>query len=258
MYLGFNWYNHPLLSNIYWVYCRLSLSSFLHHFYIHCSSPPPHHTCLTTYRALGYCGLFPKPELQKQVTQMLSFMPGCELQHRTEPVPRSTKVILLHTQYSLLLHNHSFTNKDQNSSSSLLEHWDYRSTRFLTSSSYLGKMPFQVTERLKRTGPSGPTRPSLCCSRATQIRCPGCVQAASEDLQRRPHTQPLGTCASAPAHTQHRVLLGFRGNLLCASSWPLPFVTPLGVSGKSLVLSYVHPLGRYLYTLMSSSCTYSS
>lgn len=122
MYLGFNWYNHPLLSNIYWVYCCLSLSSFLHHFYIHCSSPPPHHTCLTTYRALGYCGLFPKPELEMQVTQMLSFMPGCELQHQTEPVPRSTKVILLHTQYSLLLHNHSFTNKDQNSSSSLLEH----------------------------------------------------------------------------------------------------------------------------------------
>jgi len=177
MYLGFNWYNHPLLSNIYWVYCRLSLSSFLHHFYIHCSSPPPHHTCLTTYRALGYCGLFPKPELEMQVTQMLSFMPGCELQHRTEPVPRSTKVILLHTQYSLLLHNHSFTNKDQNSSSSLLEHWDYRSTRFLTSSSYLGKMPFQVTERLRRTGPSGPTRPSLCSSRDTQNRmrrpCPG-------------------------------------------------------------------------------------
>jgi len=101
----------------------------------------------------------------------------------------------------------------------------------------LGEARMAVTEWLGLKGPSGPTGPSPCCRRAAQIRCPGRVWAASEDLHRRPHTQPLGTCASAPAPPQHRVLLGFRGNLLCSGLCLLPPVLALGTAKRSLALS---------------------
>ena len=91
-----------------------------------------------------------------------------------------------------------------------------------------------VTEWL---GLKGPTGPSSCCSRATYSRCPGHVKAASEDLQSRSHTQPLGTCASASAPTQHRLLLGFKGNFLCSGLCLLPLVPALGTTERSLALS---------------------
>ena len=56
------------------------------------------------------------------------------------------------------------------------------------------------------------------------------------------------TCACA--HSPSQCFPMFRGNLLCFSLCPLPLVLLLGATEKSLVPSSLHPLFRYLHTLI--------
>lgn len=117
---------------------------------------------------------------------MLSFMPGCELQHQTEPVPRSTRVFfLLHTRHSLLLHPHPLINKDQNSLPSpartlRLHIYKISDKQLLLRNDAISS---HRTTEVDRT----------LCAQGCPDQVPTRAQVASEDLQRRPHTQPLRT-----------------------------------------------------------------
>lgn len=69
----------------------------------------------------------------------------------------------------------------------------------------------------------------------------------------------LGTlCQCSVNCTAQKCLLMFRQNLLCSILFPLPLVLLPGTTERSLAPCSLHPLFRYLYTLMRSPCVFSS
>lgn len=80
------------------------------------------------------------------------------------------------------------------------------------------------------------------------------IQATFEDLQEEESAFSLGNlCQSSVAHTVQKCALMFRGNVLCSCLCPQPLVLLLNITGQSLVLSFLHPPFRYLWTLMKFS-----